>query len=61
MLSNFDSLVTVDYGSNVRIAEYRKEMNDLDDVDGYPPCDPDKFMVWLYLPSVKSKKKNNKP
>ena len=54
MLSNFDSLVTVDYGSNVRIAEYMKEISDIDYVDGYPPCDPDQFMAWFYLPSVKS-------
>lgn len=54
VLSNFDSLVTVDYGSNVRIAEYMKELSDLDDVDGYPPCDPDQFMAWFYLTSVKS-------
>ena len=52
VLSNFDSLVTVDYGSNVRIAEYMKEISDLDYVDGYPPCDPDQFMAWFHLPSV---------
>lgn len=54
VLSSFESLATVDYGSNVRLAEYLNELSKMDDVDGYPDFNPDQFMAWFYLPSVKS-------
>lgn len=56
-LSRFQYLEELDYGGNVRIAERVEEYVDLNDLNataGYPDCEPDQFMAWFYLPSLKS-------
>ena len=55
VLSPFNSLMTVDYGSNVPQSERLDEVFKINlDSDGYPSCDPDQFMAWFHLPSVQS-------
>ena len=54
VLSTFNRLTTVDYGSNVRQSELLEEIEDFDSAPGYPACDPDQFMAWFYLPSIRS-------
>ncbi|OGM41706.1 F-box domain protein [Aspergillus bombycis] len=48
VLSTFQHLEIVDYGGNVPIAEHEDESR-----DGYPACNPDQFMAWFYLPSLR--------
>ena len=52
-MSTFTHLTTVDYGSNVPIAE-EEEPLDGHFPEGYPSCDPSQFMAWFHLPSVAS-------
>lgn len=52
-MSKFTHLTTVDYGSNVPIAE-EEEPLDGHFPEGYPSCDPSQFMAWFHLPSVAS-------
>lgn len=55
VLSPFDSLTSIDYGSNVPLSERLDEVFNTDlDSDGYPPCDPNQFMAWFHLPSIQS-------
>ncbi|THC91499.1 hypothetical protein EYZ11_009030 [Aspergillus tanneri] len=55
LLSRFTSLATVDYGSNVPIAEeFNPLFNSFDTTPGYPLCDPNQFMAWFHLPSIQS-------
>lgn len=54
-LSNFNSLTTVDYGSNVPMSENRHlGLYGPYYIDGYPLCDPNQFMAWFHLPSIRS-------
>lgn len=52
-MSKFAHLATIDYGSNVPIAEEEEPM-DNHFPEGYPSCDPGQFMAWFHLPSVAS-------
>ena len=55
LLSTFNSLTTVDYGSNVPMSEnWNLGLDDPDYMDGYPLCDPNQFMAWFHLPSIRS-------
>lgn len=55
VLSSFDSLRAIDYGSNVPLSEeFDPLFNIFDKLDGYPPCDPGQFMAWFHLPSIQS-------
>ncbi|GAB1197199.1 hypothetical protein APSETT444_006490 [Aspergillus pseudonomiae] len=48
VLSTFEYLEAVDCGGNVPIAEDEDE-----DPDSYPPYNPDQFMAWFCLPSLR--------
>lgn len=53
VLPSFNSLTTIDYGSNVPLSEEVDGVfNTSLDSDGYPPCDPNQFMAWFHLPSI---------
>lgn len=54
LLSKFNDLETVDYGTNVPEGEYISHFSQIDKTDGYPSCHPNQFMAWFRLPSVKS-------
>ena len=54
LLSKFEYLTTVDYGSNVPLSEECDPMFNSWDIDGYPPCEPKQFMAWFHLPSIQS-------
>lgn len=54
LLSKFESLATVDYGSNVPSSEEYDPEFTRSDVEGYPPCEPGQFMAWFHLPSIQS-------
>ena len=54
LLSKFEFLATVDYGSNVPLAEEYNPIYTRSDVEGYPPCEPGQFMAWFHLPSIQS-------
>ncbi|OJJ37793.1 hypothetical protein ASPWEDRAFT_39531 [Aspergillus wentii DTO 134E9] len=55
VLPSFDSLTTIDYGSNVPLSEeFEPYLNSFDKLHGYPPCDPNQFMAWFHLPSIQS-------
>lgn len=55
ILSSFNSLTTIDYGSNVPLSEeFDPIFNIFDKLNGYPPCDPNQFMAWFHLPSIQS-------
>lgn len=54
LLSKFNDLETVDYGTNVPEPEFISWISEFDKTDSYPRCDPDQFMAWFYLQSVKS-------
>ncbi|PLB47476.1 F-box domain protein [Aspergillus steynii IBT 23096] len=52
VFSTFQHLETVEYGANVPIAETHRP--DDDEVpDGYPPYNPEQFMAWFCLPSLR--------
>lgn len=53
-LPRFQYLEEVDYGGNARIMEPIEEDVDFDTIAGYPDCEPEQFMAWFYLPSLKS-------
>lgn len=51
----FESLDTIDYGSNVPLTEEFDPMfHDFDKMNGYPPNDLDQFMAWFHMPSILS-------
>lgn len=52
-LPRFTDLQVADYGSNAPPAE-PFDMDDALSAHGFPPCDPDQFIAWLYLPSLRS-------
>ncbi|KAE8423636.1 hypothetical protein BDV36DRAFT_290309 [Aspergillus pseudocaelatus] len=52
VLSTFQYLETVDYGANVPIAE-NEDMYSNEYPDSYPPYNPDQFMAWFCLPSLR--------
>ncbi|ODM15492.1 hypothetical protein SI65_09095 [Aspergillus cristatus] len=52
MLSIFESLAVVNYGSNIPIPP-DPEYVDVGYVDGHPSCEPGQFMAWFYLPSLR--------
>ncbi|KAE8135969.1 hypothetical protein BDV38DRAFT_284444 [Aspergillus pseudotamarii] len=52
ILSTFQHLETVDYGANVPIAE-NEDMYSNKYPDSYPPYNPDQFMAWFCLPSLR--------
>lgn len=55
VLSSFDYLTAIDYGSNVPLSEdFDPIFNNFDKLNGYPPCDPNQFMAWFHLPSIQS-------
>ena len=55
LLSTFNSLTTVDYGSDVPMSEsWHLGTDDPYYMDGYPVCDPNQFMAWFRLPSIRS-------
>lgn len=45
LLSKFESLATVDYGSNVLLSEEYDPIFTRSVVEGYPPCEPKQFMA----------------
>ncbi|KAI9933579.1 hypothetical protein ASPWEDRAFT_619299 [Aspergillus wentii DTO 134E9] len=51
VLSNFDSLVSVNYGSEVTMSGHINHDGPIQ-YDGFPDVDLDQFMAWFYLPSV---------
>lgn len=51
LLSTFESLASVDYGSNFPILPNPEYVNG-GHVDGHPSCEPGQFMAWFYLPSL---------
>lgn len=54
VVAKFNSLVTVNYGGNARQSDQLEGIGDFVDFPGYPAWDPDQFMAWSYLPSIKS-------
>lgn len=52
-LPRFTDLQVADYGSNAPPAE-PFDMDDALPTHGFPPCDPDQSIAWLYLPSLRS-------
>ncbi|KAF7622440.1 F-box domain protein [Aspergillus flavus] len=52
VLSTFQHLEVVDYGGNVPIAESEDIYSD-ESPDSYPPYNPDQFMAWFCLPSLR--------
>lgn len=54
LLSKFESLATVNYGSNVPLSEEYDPIFTRSVVEGYPPCEPKQFMAWFHLPSIQS-------
>lgn len=49
VLARFEKLEVVDYGSNVPPLE----AEDFESLGDFPACDPEQFMAWFYLPSLK--------
>lgn len=54
VLSTFNSIETVHYGGNARIQEEIRAIGDLRYADGYPDWHSQQFMLWFYLPSLRS-------
>ena len=54
LLSKFEYLATVDYGSNVPLSEEYDREYTRGYVEGYPPCELGQFMAWFHLPSIQS-------
>lgn len=52
-LSSFNALKSIDYGSNVPHPKPTSTGGEIN-YDGFPDCDPDQFMAWFHLPSVRS-------
>ncbi|KAF5856316.1 hypothetical protein ETB97_007524 [Aspergillus alliaceus] len=52
VLSTFQHLEVVDYGGNVPLGE-NEDFYGSEDPDGYPPYNPDQFLPWFCLPSLR--------
>lgn len=54
LLSKFNGLETVNYGTNVKGAEFISYILEFDKTNGYPHCNTNQFMICFHLPSIKS-------
>jgi hypothetical protein len=52
-LSSFTKLSVVEYGMNVPQSRIFHELG-APFIDAFPPCDPEQFAGWFYLPALKS-------